>query len=188
MPIGKETESLEDLYRQVRREMEEVDKIVREPLSLQDMMFQANESWTRRATCAEKVLELFKSLEGPIRSARDAYYVAYITLHGGTSAGAYTYALLAHRLGFKPEEDEEPALTIAAQAWDRSKIEAGLPQDFGTQWRSVTEANVKFRNLTLQHFHPNTPFLQAPVNADFTDGKRAAFGIPPLADQRPPDE
>lgn len=98
--------------------------------------------------------------EGRARSAADYLAVATVLDHGALLedfADARRYAVVAAKLG------DRRGVRLAAQAWDRWLVRAGLPQRFGTLARCDDDG------CRLHVYEPAT-----------TDEERAAWDVPPL--------
>lgn len=112
----------------------------------------------------ERAAGLLASLEasGAV-SAEDLYHAAWLFNHGDQPAEA----LRAHELARKAaERGHRPARWLAAAAYDRWCMYEGRPQRYGTQF---VPDGVRHR---LWDVEPTT-----------TDEERAAWDVPPLADQ-----
>lgn len=97
--------------------------------------------------------------EGAVVTGEDHHAAAMIFQHGRTRENhwrAHELALQAMKLG------HEPARWLAA-AYDRWLSDAGLPQKFGTQYRSEGQS-----------------WILLPVDPSTTDEERARWDVPPL--------
>lgn len=102
--------------------------------------------------------------EGAVLTGEDHYAAAMIFQHGRTRENhwqAHELALLGMKLGY------EPARWLAAAAYDRWLSDAGLPQKFGTQYRSEGGS-----------------WSLLPVDPSTTDEERARWDVPPIAAAR----
>lgn len=100
--------------------------------------------------------------EGAVVTGEDHYAAAMIFQHGGTRESHWR----AHELALRGVElDYEPARWLAAAAYDRWLNDAGLPQRFGTQYRSE-----------------GARWILLPVDPSTTDEERARWNVPPLAE------
>lgn len=100
---------------------------------------------------------------GALQTAEDYFHAARLFQHGDTPEDAWqahTLALRACDLG------SQPARWMAAAAYDRWLMYQGRPQHYGTQY--VSDG----RRQRLWDVDPAT-----------TDEERAAWGVPPLAEQ-----
>lgn len=105
-----------------------------------------------------RVLELYN--QGSVASSDDHYHAALVLLYGEDVTHyelSRTFARRAAALG------SPRAWSIIAAAWDRSLIQRGKPQRFGTQF--VREQG----RWTLGR-----------VDDGVTDAERAMYGVPPL--------
>lgn len=105
-----------------------------------------------------RVLEFYN--QGLVLSADDHYFAAIVMLYGEDVSHyelSRTFARRAVDLG------STRAWSIIAAAWDRSLIQRGRPQRFGTQF--VRERGV----WSLGRVEPNV-----------ADAERAMYGVPPL--------
>ena len=101
--------------------------------------------------------------EGGLSEAEDYYHAAWVMNHGDTPADARQGHLLALRsseLGYRP------ARWLAAASYDRWQMYQGKPQKYGTNY--VYDG----RRDRLWEVDPRT-----------TDEERAAWDVPPLAEQ-----
>lgn len=109
----------------------------------------------------ERVLALVAA--NGLHTAEDYYHAAWIMNHGDTpddAQAAHQLALRSHDLGYRP------ARWLAAASYDRWQMYQGKPQKYGTNyvydgWRD-----------RLWEVDPTT-----------TDEERAAWDVPPLAEQ-----
>jgi len=109
----------------------------------------------------ERVMELIGA-EAP-STAEDYYHAAWIMNHGDTpddARRAHQLALRASELGYRP------ARWLAAASYDRWRMYLGKPQKYGTNYL------FDGRKDRLWDVDPRT-----------TDKERAAWGVPPLAEQ-----
>jgi hypothetical protein len=109
----------------------------------------------------ERVLELV--VANRLNTAEDYYHAAWIMNHGDTpddAQAAHHLALRSHNLGYRP------ARWLAAASYDRWQMYQGKPQKYGTNY--VYDG----RRDRLWEVDPTT-----------TDEERAAWDVPPLAEQ-----
>jgi hypothetical protein len=110
----------------------------------------------------ERVTEL--TADGKLRTPQDFYHAAWVLNHGDTpddSWQAHTLAVRGAELGYAP------ARWLAAASYDRWLMYQGKPQKYGTQY--VSDG----RRQRLWDVEPAT-----------TDAERAAWDVPPLAEQQ----
>ena len=108
-----------------------------------------------------RVMELVKI--GELQSAEDYFHAAWIMNHGDTSEDAENAHLLAR---YSSELGYRPARWLAAASYDRWLMYQGKPQKYGTNY---IYDGIKDR---LWDVDPST-----------TDEERAAWDVPPLAEQ-----
>jgi hypothetical protein len=109
----------------------------------------------------ERVMEIADTNE--IQTAEDYYHAAWIMNHGDTPEEARN----AHILAFRSSElGHGPARWLTAATYDRWQMYQGKPQKFGTNY--VYDG----RQDRLWDVDPKT-----------TDEERAAWDVPPLAEQ-----
>ena len=132
-------------------------------------MFDADQSSRRDRTMSERddrarLVHVLSMLErDALGTPADYHHAAMILQHGNAREHyhlAFELARRAAAVGYAP------ARWLAAAALDRWLMHAGLPQKFGTQFRQVGAA------LELWMVDPTT-----------TDDERAAWDVPPLAEQ-----
>jgi TPR repeat protein len=112
----------------------------------------------------ERAADLLDSLEASgDTSAEDLYHAAWLFNHGDQPAEARRAHELARTAA---ERGHRPARWLAAAAYDRSCMYEGRPQRYGTQF---VPDGVRHR---LWDVEPAT-----------TDDERAAWDVPPLAEQ-----
>lgn len=101
--------------------------------------------------------------QGTLTGPDDLFHAAMVFQHGADRA----YYLRAHELAKRATElgSTRPARWLAAAAYDRWLMTGGLPQKYGTQYRS---ANGRW---VLHEVDPTT-----------SDGERARWDVPPLAE------
>jgi hypothetical protein len=109
----------------------------------------------------ERVMELASA--GALQSAQDYFRAAQIMNHGDTPADARSAHLFALR---STEMGHRPARWLAAASYDRWQMYQGKPQKYGTNY--VFDGN----RDRLRDVDPET-----------TDDERAAWDVPPLAEQ-----
>lgn len=139
---------------------DELERLADEQLS--DTESESVERIQRGKQRRMRVLDLYN--QGVILSADDHYHAALVMLYGEEVAHfelARTFARRAATLG------SARAWSIIAAAWDRSLIQCGRAQRFGTQF--VREQG----RWTLGRVDPSV-----------TDAERAMYGVPPLWVQR----
>ncbi len=118
------------------------------------------ESARRDEERRRRVHELLE--EGAVVTGDDYFAAAMILQHGSTREHHWQ----AHELALRAVElGHEGARWLAAAAYDRWLTDAGLPQRYGTQYRSEGDRWV---------------FL--PVEPTMTDEERARWNVPPLAE------
>jgi hypothetical protein len=112
----------------------------------------------RRRRGAEQLLA-----QGTLTDPDDLFHAAMVFQHGADRA----YYLRAHELAKRAAEfgSTRPARWLAAAAYDRWLMTGGLPQKYGTQYRS---ANGRW---VLHEVDPTT-----------SDEERARWDVPPLAE------
>jgi hypothetical protein len=109
----------------------------------------------------ERVRELVEANE--LHTGEDYYHAAHIMNHGDTLEDAKT----AHRLALRSSElGHRPARWLAAASYDRWQMYQGKPQKYGTNYVYDGQKD------RLWDVDPNT-----------TDEERAAWDVPPLAEQ-----
>ena len=108
-----------------------------------------------------RVMELVAA--GGLSAPEDYYHAAWIMNHGDTPADARSGHLLALR---SSELGHRPARWLAAASYDRWQMYQGKPQKYGTNY--VYDG----RRDRLWDVDPRT-----------TDEERAAWDVPPLAEQ-----
>jgi len=109
----------------------------------------------------ERVMEI--AGVGELHTPEDYYHAAWIMNHGdtpGDAKNAHLFALHSSELGYRP------ARWLAAAAYDRWQMYQGKPQKYGTNY--VYDG----RRDRLWDVDPQT-----------TDEERAAWDVPPLAEQ-----
>ena len=109
----------------------------------------------------ERVMAIAKS--SGLQTAEDYYHAAQIMNHGDTiddARHAHTFALRSSELGYRP------ARWLSAASYDRWQMYQGKPQKYGTNY--IYDG----RKDRLWDVDPET-----------TDEERAAWDIPPLAEQ-----
>jgi len=115
----------------------------------------------------EEVLSIIG--EKGLRTARDYFHAAMVFQHGNSADEirmAYSLAWIASTL----DPEHETARWLSAAAWDRIMMREGMPQWYGTQFRTVS---------------PDGPWELYEVDEDaVTDEERARFGVPPLAESK----
>jgi hypothetical protein len=109
----------------------------------------------------KRVMELVSANE--LNTAEDYYHAAWIMNHGDTPDDARNAHILALR---SSELGHRPARWLAAATYDRWQMYRGRPQKYGTNY--VYDG----RRDRLWDVDPNT-----------TDEERAAWDVPPLAEQ-----
>lgn len=119
------------------------------------------------AMCARDAARRTRVMEvaaaGGLAAAEDYYHAAWVMNHGDTpdeAASAHAFALRASELGYRP------ARWLAAAGYDRWQMYQGRPQKYGTNY--VYDG----RRDRLWDMDPGT-----------TDEERAAWDVPPLAEQ-----
>lgn len=135
---------------------DELERLADEQLS--DADSESDDRRQRGRQRRARVLDLYN--QGTIQSADDHYHAALVMLYGEDVAHyelAQTFARRATALGSRR------SWSIIAAAWDRSLIQRGKPQRFGTQF--VREQG----QWTLGRVDPLV-----------TDAERAMYGVPPL--------
>jgi hypothetical protein len=115
----------------------------------------------RRRGRADELLASLEALGGC--SAEDLYHAAWLFNHGDQPAAAWRAHELAREAA---ERGHRPARWLAAAAYDRWCMYEGRPQRYGTQF---VPDGVRHR---LWDVEPAT-----------TDEERAAWDVPPLAEQ-----
>jgi hypothetical protein len=102
--------------------------------------------------------------QGSLVDPDDLFHAAMVFQHGG---GDRAYYLRAHELAKRAAElgSTGCARWLAAAAYDRWLMTGGLPQRYGTQYRSVN------RRWVLHEVDPTT-----------SDEERARWDVPPLAE------
>jgi hypothetical protein len=108
-----------------------------------------------------RVMEVAEANE--LQSAEDYFHAAWIMNHGDTPEDAQNAHTLARR---SSELGHRPARWLAAASYDRWQMYQGKPQKYGTNY---TYDGKKDR---LWDVDPST-----------TDEERAAWDVPPLAEQ-----
>ena len=109
----------------------------------------------------QQIMEIVAAEE--LNTAEDYYHAAWIMNHGDTPENAEN----AHRLALRSSEmGYRPARWLAAASYDRWQIYQGKPQKYGTNY--VYDG----RRDRLWEVDPKT-----------TDEERAAWDVPPLAEQ-----
>src|SRR6185295_13830822 len=96
-------------------------------------------------------------------AAADLYHAALLFQHGDLAEDAWRAYELAREAA---ERGEERARWLAAAAYDRWLMYQGKPQKYGTQY---TNDGIRHRLWD--------------VDPDTTDAERAAWNVPPLAEQ-----
>ena len=110
----------------------------------------------------ERVMEIIGTSDS--LSAEDYFHAAWIMNHGDTA----TDAEKAHRLALQASElGHRPARWLAAASYDRWQLYQGKPQKYGTNYIYNGKKD------RLWDVDPST-----------TDEERAAWDVPPLAEQR----
>ena len=117
----------------------------------------------RRRDSERRDQVMAKVVANELQSAEDFYYAAWIMNHGDTSEDARNAHLLALR---SSELGHRPARWLAAATYDRWQMYQGKPQKYGTNY--VFDG----RQDRLWDVDPST-----------TDEDRAAWDVPPLAEQ-----
>jgi TPR repeat protein len=94
----------------------------------------------------------------------DLFHAAMMFQHGGGDRSSY---LRAHELAKRAAElgSTRPARWLAAAAYDRWRMTGGLPQKYGTQYRSA-----------------NGRWVLYEVDRSTSDEERARWDVPPLAE------
>lgn len=109
----------------------------------------------------ERVMEIVAA--GQVHTAEDYYQAAWIMNHGDTPDDAGNAHMLARRaseLGYRP------ARWLAAATYDRWQMYQGKPQKYGTNY-----------------FYDGRRDQLWEVDPETTDEERAAWDVPPLAEQ-----
>ena len=135
---------------------DELERLADEQLS--DADSESTDRRERGRTRRGRVLDLYN--RALIQTGDDHYHAALIMLYGEDVAHyelSKTFARRATALG------SSRAWSIIAAAWDRSLIQRGKPQRFGTQF--IREAG----QWTLGR-----------VDTAMSDAERAMYGVPPL--------
>lgn len=101
--------------------------------------------------------------EGGVTTADDYYHAALIFQHGDMPDEAWQAHVLALQAA---ERGHQKARWLAAAAYDRWLMYQGKPQKYGTQY---TSDGVRHRLWD--------------IDASTTDAERAAWDVPPLAEQ-----
>lgn len=117
----------------------------------------------RDALRREQVMRLLKS--GNVRSAEDFLDAALIFQHGETMHDAQLALALA-TVASRIDPTNRDAKILAADAWDRTMMDAGRPQWYGTQL-------VKSKTTGKWELYPTEPGV-------ITDAQRKATGVPTL--------
>ena len=104
---------------------------------------------------------ILSALEEP--EAADLYHAALLFQHGDTPEDAWRAYMLAREA---TERGDERARWLTAAAYDRWLMYQGKPQKYGTQY-----------------VHDGIRHRLWDVNPDTTDAERAAWNVPPLAEQ-----
>jgi hypothetical protein len=81
----------------------------------------------------EEVLALLRS--GGVRTANDLYHAAMVMQHGGTTE-SYRLAFSLSELSATLDPANRQARWLSAASWDRILMSKGVPQWYGTQYRS----------------------------------------------------
>ena len=81
----------------------------------------------------EEVLTLLRS--GNVRTANDLYHAAMVMQHGGTTED-YRLAFSLSELSATLDPTNKKARWLSAASWDRILMSKGVPQWYGTQYRS----------------------------------------------------
>ncbi len=140
-------------------EGDQADRVVG-PNGTQDWAAVEKRDGERRARVAAIVAA------GGARSAADHFHAAMVYQHGSTVADFEE----AHRLALRAAELDpahESARWLAAAAKDRSLMNQGKPQLYGTQFKLVEDKWVLWE-----------------VDPAVTDEERAKWDVPPLAEAR----
>lgn len=116
---------------------------------------------TRDLARRERVMEMVKIDE--LQTAEDYFHAAWIMNHGDTADDAQNAHLLALR---SSELGHRPARWLAAASYDRWQMYQGKPQKYGT--------NYVYDGIQDRLWD---------VDPETTDEERAAWGVPPLAEQ-----
>src|SRR5215208_7201147 len=116
---------------------------------------------TRDLQRRERVLEIAAANE--LNTAEDYYHAAHIMNHGDTvddARNAHSFAFRSSELGYRP------ARWLAAASYDRWQMYEGQPQKYGTNY-----------------VHDGRRDRLWDVDPETTDEERAAWDVPPLAEQ-----
>jgi hypothetical protein len=135
---------------------EELERLAEEQLN--DTDSESDDRRQRGKQRRSRVLDLYN--KGLIQSADDHYHAALVMLYGEEVAHyelARTFAQRATGLG------SSRAWSVVAAAWDRSLIQRGKPQRFGTQF-----------------IREQGRWSLGRVDSRVTDAERAMYGVPPL--------
>jgi hypothetical protein len=115
----------------------------------------------RDLQCRARVTEIIATDDS--LSAEDYYHAAWIMNHGDTTADAEN----AHRLALRSSElGHRPARWLAAASYDRWQMYQGKPQKYGTNY-----------------IYDGKKDRLWDVDSSTTDEERAAWDVPPLAEQ-----
>ena len=116
---------------------------------------------TRDQERRARVMEIVAANE--LDTAEDYYHAAQIMHHGDTPEDARNAYLLALRAS---QLDHRPARWLTAAAYDRWQMYQGKPQKYGTNY-----------------VYDGRKDRLWDVNSNTTDEERAAWDVPPLAEQ-----
>ena len=116
---------------------------------------------TRDLERRQRVMDLVAANE--LQTAQDYYHAAWIMNHGDTPDDARQAHILATR---SSDMDHRPARWLAAASYDRWQMYQGRPQKYGTNYVYDGQRD------RLWDVDPAT-----------TDEERAAWDVPPLAEQ-----
>jgi hypothetical protein len=139
-------ETSQELKRLADEQLEDVES--------DDLVERRQRSKQRR----ERVLELYG--QSAVQTSEDNYHAALVMLYGEEVAHfelSRTFAQRSASLG------DPRAWSLIAAAWDRSLIQRGKPQRFGTQF-----------------IRENGRWTLGPMDPAVTDAMRAMYGVPPL--------
>ena len=114
-----------------------------------------------------ETLALVKS--GALRTANDYYRAAMVMQHGTTLAD-FKLAFSLSQLGATLDPSNKMAKWLSAASWDRILMSKGVPQWYGTQYRSPS---------------PGAPAELYTIDASVvSDEERKALNVPTLAERQ----
>ena len=123
--------------------------------------------WVMDAQHRKEVLGMLSA--GKIRTSND-FYRAAMLMQNGETTGEYQLAFSLSRISATLDPSNRNALWLSAASWDRILMSKGVPQWYGTQYRTPS---------------PGAPTELYRIDESIvTDAERAATNVPPLQEAK----